>query len=192
MSVSANHWKEIERVARLHRCESLLLGLRNVNEQTADPQFDRLLSTLPCDVVILRSSAGWRLDQTRRILVPVGGEGLHSPLRARLLGSLRRLVQAQTTYLSVLPPSASQSDVERAQQQLCICVEDEMDGNAETIVETHADPAEYVIRRAANHDLIVLGLQQLENRKRMIGEFALRIARGTQCALVILGHKPRS
>jgi APA family basic amino acid/polyamine antiporter len=191
MSVSANHWEEIERVARLHRCESLLLGLRNVNEHTADPQLDRLLSTIPCDVVVLRAAAGWSLDGARRILVPVGGQGLHSPLRARLLGSLRRLVRAQTTYLSVLPPSASQSDVERAQQQLRICVEDEMDGNAEIVVETHADPAELIIQLGADHDLIVLGLQQLEQRKRIIGDFTLRIARGTQCALVILGHKPR-
>jgi len=192
MSVSANHWEEIRRVARLHRCESVLLGLRNVNDQTADPQFDRLLSTLPCDVVVLRAAGGWNLDKTRHILVPVGGRGLHSPLRARLLGSLRRRFRAQTTYLSVLASSASQVDVERARQQLRICVEDEVAGEAEIIVESHADLAGQIIQRATDQDLIVLGLQQSERRQRMIGELVLRIARGTQCALVILGHKPQA
>lgn len=116
---------------------------------------------------------------------------MHSPLRARLLGSLRRRIKTQTTYLSVLPASNGPRDAERMQQQSRICAEDEVDGNAEIVVEQHADPAGQIIRRAADYDLVVLGLQQSERRQRMLGDFVLRIARHTQCALLILGHKPR-
>lgn len=189
LTVSPNHWKEILRVARAHACESILLGLRDVAQQAVDPELHELLSLAPCDVVLLRAPGSWRFQQTRRILVPIGGKGRHSPLRARLLGSLRRTSVPECTYLCLLAASASAEELRRARGLLGIRADDEMDGRAEIEVARSADPAAEVIRRAGDYDLVVLGVQQLRDRRRMLGDFIARIARDTDCALVILGHR---
>ena len=82
LTVSSNHWAEILRVSRLHQCEAIVLGLRKISEQASDPDLNEVLSNAPCDTILLRSSKTWRFHNTRRILIPVGGCGSHSPLRA--------------------------------------------------------------------------------------------------------------
>jgi len=189
LTVSGDHWGEMARVARIHRCEVLVLGLRSVTEQTADPQFDRLLARVPCDVVILRAPRGWNLAKTKRVLVAIGGRGRHSPLRARLLGNLRRLAPLETTYLCVLPAGAAAEEERRVGRVLRARVEDEMGGEAETVVVRGGDPGAEIARRASECDLLVLGLHDLGRKRRALGDFAARLARETTCPLVILGHR---
>jgi APA family basic amino acid/polyamine antiporter len=189
LTVSTSPWHEILRVARTHGCASILLGLHSVADQAGDPALNDLLSTAPCDVVLFRAPSGWRFQETRKILIPIGGRGRHSPLRARLLGSLRRTAVLEATYLCLMLASATDEDLRRARRLLGIRADDEMGGRAQVVVERSSDPAGEVIRRAADCDLVVLGLQQLQARRRMMGDFIVRIARETGCALVILGHK---
>jgi basic amino acid/polyamine antiporter, APA family len=189
MCVSPNHWDEINRVARLHRCESLLLGLRNMSDAAVDPHFDRFLSSAPCDVVLLRPPPGWSLDRARRVLIPVSGGGGHSALRARLLGSLGRRIPPEATYLRILPKSAGTEEIKKARQLLRIRSEDEVNGPATLVLDFHDDPVEEIIRRAQDFDLVILGLHQLQPHRRVVGEVISRIARNTSCALLILGHK---
>jgi basic amino acid/polyamine antiporter, APA family len=190
LTISTNHWAEILRVSRLHRCEGILLGLRSINEQAADPGFNELLSNAPCDTILLRCAKTWRFNTTRRVLIPVGGRGSHSPLRARVLGSLRRQqTELEVNYVCFLPQSVSDEELRRARKLMKMRAEDEMGGRVGMTVERCNDPAAEIIRRAADHDLVILGLQQLQSHRRAISDFALRIASETNGALLILGHK---
>jgi APA family basic amino acid/polyamine antiporter len=189
LTISSNHWAEILRVSRLHRCEAILLGLRSLGEAASDPGFNELLSNTPCDTILLRCPKTWRFNTTRRILIPVGGRGSHSPLRARVLGSLRRQAELEVNYVCFLPQSVSDEDLRRARKVAEMRAEDEMGGRAGMTVERCNDPAGEIIRRASDHDLVILGLQQLQGRRRAISAFALRIARETTGALLILGYK---
>lgn len=189
LTVAPNHWAEILRVARLHRCEAILLGLRSISEQAAAPGFNELLSNAPCDTILLRSSKAWRFNKTRRILIPVGGRGGHSPLRARVLGSLRRETDLEVHYACFLPHSVSDEELRRAQRSAERRAGDEMGRGAGMTVERCHDPAAEIIRHAADHDLLILGLQQLQGRRRAISAFVQRIAEETTGALLILGYK---
>ncbi len=191
MTVAAGHWGEIARVARLHRCEAILLGLRSIREESADPDFNEFLSTAPCDVVMLRAPRDWHLRATRRVLIPVGGKGSHSLLRARLLGSLRRSVELSVTYLCLPPPRTPQGDLNRMRGLVRSRAEDEMGGRAEVVFSPSPDPATEIIRRAREHDLLILGLHHGQAGRRAIGAFTLRLARETDCALLVLGRKTR-
>ncbi|MGI8432513.1 MAG: APC family permease [Chthoniobacterales bacterium] len=189
LTIASNHWAEILRVARLHRCEAILLGLRSISEQASDPGFNELLSNAPCDAILLRAAKTWRFKTTRRILIPVGGRGSHSPLRARVLGSLRRESDLAVHYVCFLPHAISDEDLRRARRAAERRAGDEMGRGAEITVERCLDPAAEIIRHAAEHDLLILGLQQLQGRRRAISDFVLRIAEETSGALLILGHK---
>ncbi len=189
LTVSSNHWAEILRVARLHQCEAIVLGLRKISEQASDPGLNELLSNAPCDTILLRSPKTWRFHNTRRILIPVGGRGSHSPLRARVLGNLRRQTDLEVAYICFLSPSASDEELHRARRLVRRRAGDEMGGRVEVTVERGLDPAGEIIRRASDYDLVILGLQQLKARRRAISDFALRIASETTGALLILGHK---
>jgi basic amino acid/polyamine antiporter, APA family len=189
LTIASNHWAEILRVSRLHRCEAILLGLRSISEQASDPGFNELLSHAPCDTILLRCAKTWRFNTTRRILIPIGGRGSHSPLRARVLGSLRRETDLEVQYVCFLPQSVSDEALRRARKSTEMRVEDEMGRHAAITVERCNDPAAEIIRRAPDHDLVILGLQQLQARRRAISDFALRIAGATHGALLLLGHK---
>ncbi len=189
LTVSTNHWSEILRVSRLHRCEAILLGLRDIAGQASDPGLNELLSTAPCDTILLRSPKNWRFHETRRILIPIGGGGSHSPLRARVLGSLRRQTELEVHYICFLSPAATEEELQRARRRVRMRAEDEMGGGVEVTVERRDDPAGEIIRRASEHDLVILGLQQLKARRRAISDFALRIASETTGALLLLGQK---
>lgn len=189
LTVATNHWAEILRVSRLHRCEAILLGLRSIQEQASAPGFNELLSNAPCDTILLRSTKTWRFHNTRRILIPVGGRGSHSPLRARVLGSLRREAELEVHYVCFLPHSVSDEELRRARRSAARRASDEMGPGAGITVERCPDPAGEIIRQATEHDLLILGLQQLQGRRRAISDFVLRIASETTGALLILGHK---
>jgi hypothetical protein len=189
--VSARPMDEIRRVARARRCESVLLGLRDLSDRGDAEAFDRLVDGVESDVIVLRAQPAWSIAQARRVLVAVGGRSRHSPLRARLLGSLRRLGRPEVTYLSVLPPAAGDEAVSRLLRRLSASADDEMGGFAEVAVERHADPAARIAERAADADLLILGLYQEAGRHLRLSPLILRIAREAPCALVVLGYKAR-
>ncbi len=192
LTVARTPLDEISRVAVAHHCASVLVGLRDLSDSADDVGFDRFLNRVPCDVLLLRAPRGWRFREATRVLVPIGGRGRHSPLRARLLGSLRRLTRPETTYLCVLPPEASDEAVHRMRRRIGVLAEDEMGGAAQVVVERGADPAGEILRRAAECDLIVLGLYQETGRRLKLSGFVLRVARASTCALLVLGYKART
>lgn len=189
MTVAENRWREVGRVARLHRCESLLLGFSKIGQLAAQPGFNELVTNATADVVLMRIPRGFQFHDTRRVLVPLGGRGMHSALRGRLLGALRRQVPLDVTYLCLVKPEADRARRTQAETVVHISAEDEMGGEATTLVEQSGDPVSEIARRSHDYDLLILGLQQSQDRRRAIGDFTLGIADSTDCALIVIGHK---
>jgi APA family basic amino acid/polyamine antiporter len=188
-TVAPRPWPEIIRVARIHRCASLLLGFSKLSEDMLTSNLELVISEVNCDVSVLRASQGWHPAQARRILVPVGGRSEHDVLRARLLGSLNRMGPKVITFLRVLPHDASAQEYERARDAMHVLARDEAPAASEEILTRSENAAAEVIRAAAACDLIVLGLQRLSRHQKVFGNFTLRIARETQCPLIMISRR---
>jgi nucleotide-binding universal stress UspA family protein len=183
--------KEIARVARLHRCQSVLLGLSEISESTQDRPQEELLGRLDADVVVLRARPGWRLSKAIRILVPVAGRGVHEHLRARFLGSLVRTSEREVTFVQVLPRSRKPSEVRRAQRDLRRLGDDEVGEHYRYQVEVlqSDDAVAAIAERAAQCDLVILGVQRLGRRRKLLGEFTRQVAARTSCPVVVMSRR---
>ncbi|MFH1679056.1 MAG: universal stress protein [Candidatus Eisenbacteria bacterium] len=188
-TIAAEPWPEIIRVSRAYRCESLLLGLSNLSEKTVGKHLEELMSSVHCDVAVLRALPGWELRRVRKVLVPVAGRGGHDMLRARLLGNLFRTGPREITLLHVFPEGTPAVTRERARRDLARLAEDEIPGPCELEMIESGDVAKEVAARAADHDLVVLGLQRLGRRRKVFGDAALRIARTTDCGIIMTSRR---
>lgn len=188
-SVSSDAWSEIARVASVHDCESLLIGLSNLAAPGVEAHVERLMTEVSCDVVVLRAPAGWSLPGVRRVLVPIGGRGGHEELRARLLASIHRLGAREITLLRILPAHAGEREQAAARRELTERARDEVAGEAKLAVACTDDVVGELTRRAAENDLVILGLQRLRRRRKVFGDVALRMARETSCGLVMISRR---
>jgi len=127
-TVAKQPMEEIARVAQLHRCESVLLGLSEFEEDSHGTPLEGLLSRLSSDVVVLRAPKNWQLSDTQKILVPVAGRGGHDYLLARLLGSLSRKQKRHVTFLRVVPTSTPPSELKRIKRDLDRMARDNVGG----------------------------------------------------------------
>ena len=188
-TVAPRPWEEISRVAKVHACESLLLGLSKLSEDAIGSPLEKLISSVDCDIVVLRSRPGWRLSEARRILVPVGGRGGHDRLLARLIGSLGRDAEREVVFLRVLPANATAREQVAARLELQHFANDQSLSHAETIVVASASPAEEVARRADESDLVILGVQRVSRRQKLLGNFTQKIARATDCPILMISSR---
>jgi nucleotide-binding universal stress UspA family protein len=67
---------------------------------------------------------------------------------------------------------------------------DEAAGPYNVEVEVTGNPGEAIIRRAAEADLVVMGMQRRERGQRPLGELALAIANRTNVPLVLISRRP--
>jgi APA family basic amino acid/polyamine antiporter len=183
-TVSVDPWHEILRVARVHRCESLLLGLSRITEEEIGSQVEKLIGRTPSDVVVLRAPEGWLLRNAKRVLVPIRGRHMHNELRARLLGSIWRLGAREISLLRVVPGLATDLHCAQARQALERTAEDEVPHASDYLVTKNNDVVEAIAEHATACDLLVLGL-----RRRTFGDMALRIADRTTCAIVMISRR---
>jgi amino acid transporter len=105
-TIASDVWAEIERVARVHDCETVLLGLPNLAAPGVEAKLEGLIGRLDADVAVVRGPYRWHMSDARRVLVPLGGRREHSRLRARLLASLSRSGERSLTFFRALPPAA--------------------------------------------------------------------------------------
>ena len=189
ITISSRPWEEIARVARSHRCESLLLGFNQLTEEFMGEQLERVMSAVDCDVAVLRAKAGWDLAQVRRVLVPVNGRGDHDELRARLLGNLCRTGERDISFLRVLPENASRRIQDGAQQELDRIARDKVPGHACIEVILGDDYVSEISRRAAESDLILLGMRRLSRRRKTFGDLVLQVARNQSCAVMMISQQ---
>ena len=188
-TIAPRPWPEIERVARNYRCESLMLGLSDLDQPEALKQLEILMSRVDSHVIVLRAPSGWNLSSVKTVLVPFGGRGQHDQLRARLLGSLYRHGIRQIHFMRVLPQNSPRNAIQKAQKWLADMAKDELGGEAQVEVYCSDSGMDWIIERAADVDLMVLGMQRFARHQKFFGETVLRIARQTSCGLILINRR---
>ncbi len=185
MTIAPQPWPEIVRVSRAHRCESLLLGLSDVNSV----HLEELISSVTCDVVVLHAPPGWHLQNVHRVLVPTRGLGAHDKFRARLLGSLCRTGKREVTFLQVLPEHISDFQCDRAQRRLIQFANEEVPTSADALVVRHNKPLKAITDMANNYDLAILGLERVDKNRRQFGQLAPILAQNITCATIMISRR---
>lgn len=189
-TVAADPWAEIARVARTRDCQSLLLGMSKLDEKSPTArQLETLMSAVDSDVVVLRASPDWKLDNVRRILVPVGGKGYQDELRARMLGSLSRTGEREVTYMRVLTEGVSESEYEKIEKELKRFAQGEAPGFNRVVLVRSRNALEEVIRECEHSDLTIIGVQRLGRRKKLFGNFAMEVVKKTSRALMLISRR---
>jgi nucleotide-binding universal stress UspA family protein len=188
-TIASDPWQEIARVARGHGCETVLVGLPDLTGPGVEANLESLLAELDVDVVIVRAPRRWRMDEAKRVLVPIGGRREHSHLRARLLASLFRSGERSLTFLGALPATASRDIRRRAERDLRDLARDEAVGPHTVEVDSTDNPREAIIRRATDADLVIMGMQRRERGQRPLGELVTAIAQETDVPLVLISRR---
>ena len=188
-TIAPDVWGEIARVAEVHGCETVLLGLPDLEEPGMAAKAEGLISRLDSDVVILRAPHRWQMASARRVLIPVAGRQDHSRLRARLLASLSRSGARSMTFLRTIRPAADPAERRRVERGLKAMARDEAAGPYEVVVEEDEHPRAAILRRVAESDLVVLGMPRGEQNRGGIGGLAGMIARQSTIPLVLIGTR---
>ncbi|MEQ9619103.1 MAG: amino acid permease [Deltaproteobacteria bacterium] len=190
ITIAKRPWPEIIRVAETHRCESLLVGLTEFTDKETEKNLEKLINSVNCDVVILRAPHEWHIYEAERILVPVGGRGVHGELLARVLGSISRAGNAEITFLRVLPEKTDWKTLDRARKELFLFAADQaVKGNLKIKVEKADDIANQIMSHVVESDLVILGIQSRGRYKKSFGELTLRIARETNCPILMISRQ---
>jgi nucleotide-binding universal stress UspA family protein len=182
-------WDEIARVARVHRCESLLIGFGRFDDRMKGSELEYLVSRVDCDVALLRAPPRWRLSAVRRMLIPIAGRSGHDLLRARLLASLFRAGVQQFSFLRILPQSVSDLEYQRAVREAAQFIREEVPGRFDVQTIRCDDVAEGIVRYARDCGLLVLGLQRYGRRHKGFGRIVLRVAEHTSCPMVLISSR---
>ena len=188
-TIATDVWGEIARVADLHRCETVLVGLPRITEPGVEARLEGLISNIEADVVIVRAPPRWRISEATRILVPVGGRSAHSHLRARLLASLSRSSAPTLTFVRALPPGTGADSRRRFESVIDRLARDEAAGPYRVELEFTDDPVACIARRAEANDLVVMGMENRGRERPSIGPFVLEVARKTTVPLILLGRR---
>lgn len=189
VTVASDPWAEIIRVARIHRCKSLLIGVGDLVQNKINPYLNKLMSSVDCDTVFLKSSPDWQLSKAKRILVPVGGKGDHDELRARLLGSLCRSSEREVTFLRIVSSKATDGDLKWMRYKLSRFAADEVPIEPKVEVVRKKNVIDGVKEYAAESDLVILGIQRMGRRKKVFGDIAMEIARVTPGATILISRR---
>ena len=188
MCVADDPWDEIGRVAHIHNCEVLLLGLSRLTDDSRYLALENLISAVDCDVVILRAPPDWRVDQAKRILVPIGGRSDHYRLRARLLGSLCRTGEREVVFVRVLPEALPPAERRSAQEALELLAAEEVPDQARAELAHGDDVAGTLIERAGECDLVILGVLRRGPHQKAISAVARRVIAETSCPVIMISR----
>ncbi|MEE2962282.1 MAG: amino acid permease [Myxococcota bacterium] len=188
---AAQPWEEIRRVAKIHRCESLLLGLGQLAQWTKNYDVHSLIEEIGCDVALMKSPPNWELSKIRRILVPVAGRGKEHELRARFLASLCREVNPEITFLSLVPDAATNQQVDSVVESINRLADVKTWSRSTVQVRRSQTPPETILECCKDYDLVILGLGRLMYQD-LLDNPAIRVAYECECASIILSRKPKA
>ena len=189
ITLHGDPWSEIARVAEATRCESLLLGVGELDDSLMTGPLAGLIAAVDADVVILRAPSDWTPENARRILVPSRGGRDQSPVRARLLGSLSRTATRDVAFLGVLSEKAGPGVHKRAFRDLERLARDEVGTDAHAELAIGDDVVAEVAKRAQDTDLLILGFHRSGRRRAVFSTLMLKIARATECPLLMISHR---
>ena len=191
LTTIADHpWEEIERVAKVHNCRSLLLGLSDLNDFQTNQNLEKLVRHLKADVVVFRQPySGWRITEALKILIPVAGFESHDALRARVAASLWRASQPEITFIQILPTTTPRETIERNNLRLSRFAGRIIPGKTVVHIIRNDDVALELIKQASAHDLVIMGLGKAGKNEKAFGHLALTLAEKTDTALIFISNK---
>jgi nucleotide-binding universal stress UspA family protein len=189
ITVAEDPWAEITRVATRSGCDKVVLGVGTLGRSMMAGPLERLIGRVDADVVVIRAPNDWDPDMAHSILIPSRGGRAHSPIRARVVGSLCREAPRAVTYLGVKPKRTSEDELSRAESELARLARDEARSSGVAVVARSDDYVAEIVWRAAQCDLMILGLSHADRRKRVFGERVLEIAEATQCPLLMISQR---
>lgn len=94
------------------------------------------------------------------------------------------------TFLHAVPTSTSADERRHVEREVRSLARDEAAGPYEVQVETTDDAAAAIIPKAAESDLVIMGMQRRERGSRPLGVLALAIAQSTDVPLVLISRRP--
>ena len=190
-TIARDPFSEISRVARDHRCASVLLGFSKVTEPIHGGNLEQLLSKIDSDIVILRAQPGWTMNAVESILVPVAGKGSHDVLRSRLLSSFYRTspLSRKIIFLRILPEHFSNEEVERERRELEDLAFDEVPAAPSIRIERSSRIVPTIVDLAEQADLLILGLQRIGRHRKRFGQIAFDILKQTSCPTIMISHR---
>ncbi len=188
MTIAKDPWREIARVAEARDCESLLVGFSSLEAYENVRHIEQLLNDVECDVVVLRAPKDWALNTDTRIIVPVGGQGGHDALRARLLGSLGRAGCTNVRFVQVIDEAVPAAMKMQTRSSLRIFAEEETYGTPDVKLIESSHVVDALASEAKPDDLIILGLRH-QRGKRLFSELALQVARKTPAATLMISRR---
>ena len=191
LTTIADHpWEEIERVAKEHKCGSLLLGLSDLNDLPTLQNLEKLVKHVKADVVVFRQSySGWKITAARKVLIPVAGFESHDPLRASVAASLWRASQPEITFIQILPQLTPRETIEKNNSRLSRFAHSIIPGKTKVGIIQSDDVESELINQAAEHDLVIMGLGKVGKNQKAFGHLALALAERTKTALIFISEK---
>jgi hypothetical protein len=147
------------------------------------------MTQVSCDVVVLRAKEQWRPNSVKRILIPVGGRGNHSALRARLLSNFSREGDEarEFTFLQIMPADTPDKERLKAERRLLTFAKDEVPAEPRVKVLCTDNVRDGITQEAAEADLVILGLRQ-DRQHRGFGDITLHIAKNTNTPIIMISH----
>jgi len=188
-TVATDAWDEIRRVSERHNCDSLVLGLTNLNEDVTGSKLEKLISDVSCDVVVLRGHSDWKLKDAKKVLVPVAGGDTHGELLARLLGTLCRVGNPEIEFLKIMPEYVSWSECEKEREKLFVLAQELiLSGNFKVRVVQNDKVVEEIVNQSLDFDLVILGFKKVGRYLRAFGPVTQEIALKTDTPIVLISH----
>lgn len=189
-TIAEHPWEEIERVARVHNCRSLLLGLSDLNDFQTNQNLEKLVKNVKSDVVVFRQPySGWKITEARKVLIPVAGFQSHDTLRARIAASIWRASQPEITFIQLLPSHTPAETIQKNHSKLSRFAGRIIPGKTKVHVISVDDVKTELIKQAKEHDLVIMGLGKPGKNEKAFGNIALTLAEKTDTALIFISKK---
>jgi hypothetical protein len=126
------------------------------------------------------------------VLVPVAGKGDAGELRARLLGTLCRDMPRELIFLAVVPADAHSDAVAEMVKSVSHLADMNIPTKPTIEVVRSDDVAAAILKEAARADLVVLGLRQSRQGRRMLGTINRAVVFDSPCAAMLLARRPQN
>lgn len=189
-TIAEHPWEEIERVAKVHNCRSLLLGLSDLNDFETNQNLEKLVKHVKADVVVFRQPySGWKITEARKVLIPVAGLSNHDPLRARVAASLWRASQPEITFLQILPSNTPRETLQKNNSRLTRFAGRIIPGKTKVRIIRNDDVVSELVDQTSGHDLVIMGLGKSGEHEKAFGKLSLTLAKKTDTALIFISKK---
>jgi hypothetical protein len=189
-TIAEHPWEEIERVAKVHNCRSLLLGLSDLNDIQTNENLEKLVHHVKSDVVVFRQPhSGWKITDAKKILIPVAGLDSNDPLRARMAASLWRASQPEITFVQILPESTPEETIKKNQLRLSRFASRIIPGKTNVRIIPSGDVTRELVQLSSEHDLVIMGLGKPGVHEKAFGKIPLTLAEQTDSALIFISKK---